>query len=1491
MTVDEFRRRFPPPTTAAVSPHRRPSHSIQRRDHAAGVPRSEQLEPEDLTQPLRVAGKQFVAGERAHVMRGVTYGTFRPRADGERFPETEVALRDMKAIAAAGFNTIRTYTAPPEDIIAAAAAHGVRTFAGVHTTDWRYLVGLSRRARQRCAEAAADTVRDTARRLRGRPEISALCVGNEIPADVVRWFGSSRVTGSVSRLVEAVREEDPDRLVTYANYPSAEYLTIPSLDFVTFNVFLEDPIALRDYLAHLHHTTHDLPLVLGEFGRHVDDHADSERRQAQLLVQQHEAALEQGVAGSFVFAWTDEWHVGESEIEDWSFGLTRRDRSPRLALETARRCNKRTVADLRSEWPRISVVVCARNEEATIGECLTHATALDYPDFEVIVIDDGSTDRTPEIARTFPDVRLVSVAHGGLGNARNVGIAVATGEIVAYLDADAYPTLLWLRYLYLAFDRHDVGGAGGPNLSPPSDPPACQRVAHAPGGPAHVLLSADRAEHVPGCNMAFWRSVLIDIGGFDPVYRSAGDDVDVCWKVLDRGWDIGFHSAAVVWHHRRGSVRTYLKQQRGYGRAEALVAARHPDRFGRLRTAKWRGRIYSPERRSHPGQRIYRGPLGTAPYQSVYHRDSLAIDWIHQVGIPLTLVVLITALPLTPEWVQMRWVAAGCLTGLAAIFGYDTVRASTSVRAKTGLRTRFSVAALHMVQPVARWWGRARHWQLAHRELPGEHEPPAIDRTSGRVMVMGANQPRGEVARSVLSTLRAAGYSVSATNGWEDHDGRVRGSLLVDGDLITSEHPPGTLQARVRTRLRRWPLAIALGLVALASVTLPRVAPLVMLWLITVDLGVGCRRLSTRVVRKVLARGRVDERPEKRKRSALANAFRLFPRALRYVKPYRGLAAAAIVLTILAAIINLAHPWPLAFVVDTVFDHRHPPGWASNLVGSGTGGLILLAAIGNVVIMAVGGVIGIGNEYVTNKIDRRMALDLRSDMLAHSHRLSMAFHDSASTGNVMFRINNQAEAVGKVVVAIPDLAQSLLTLLGMLFIAFRIDAQLAVVSIGVVPFVIWSTGRYANRIEPELRRVQEMESTNLRLVHEGLMMLRVIVAFGREGYEHEKFRAQGDESVDARVRLTVRQAVFNLTVTSVTAAGTAAVIALGAHGVVTGRISAGELLVIIAYVAAAYAPLETLTNSITVLQQQFVALEQALELLDTPVSVVDSPNGLAIERARGDISFRDVDFSYATRPDTITGVSFDVHAGEVVAIVGATGAGKTTLVNLIPRLYDPDRGTITLDGNNVRDFSLASLRAQFGLVLQEPLLFSDTIRENIAYSRPGASTEQIEQAARDANAHEFIIRLPNKYETRLGERGTKISGGERQRISVARAFLRDAPILILDEPTSSIDSRTEAAILDALERLMEGRTTILIAHRLSTIRRADRVLVMHEGRLVQNGSHAELVEQDGMYRELWNAQALQRERAGAARTAIAGVTRSSPFAPPTGRPQQLGGAT
>jgi len=606
-------------------------------------------------------------------------------------------------------------------------------------------------------------------------------------------------------------------------------------------------------------------------------------------------------------------------------------------------------------------------------------------------------------------------------------------------------------------------------------------------------------------------------------------------------------------------------------------------------------------------------------------------------------------------------------------------------------------------------------------------------------------------------------------------------------------------------------------------------------------------------------------------RGALRRAFRLFPRTLPYLRPYRWSAGFAVALMVLITVLSLAEPWPLAFLVDTVLGKRQAPGWATAISGGGTRGLIVLAVSGGLLLTLVSGAVKVMSSYVTTKIDHSMSFDLRSDLLAHVQRLSLGFHDDANTGDLMFRINDQADAVGKVVIAVPDFVQGVLTLVGMLVIAFRIDPVLALLAMLVIPLVLRSTSRYANRVEPELQRVRDMESTNLAMVHEALATFRVIIAFGRERYESDRVRAHSEKTVDARIRLTVRQAFFKLAVGSITAAGTAAVIGLGAHRVLNGQITTGELLVMAAYIAAVYQPLETLTYSITVLQEQFVSLAHAIELLEFAPDVTERDGAIALERARGEITFESVGFSYATRKETLADVSFSIAPGDAVAIVGATGAGKSTLVSMMPRLYDVERGRITIDGLDVRDVTLASLRAQFGVVLQEPLLFSDTIAENIAYGRPGATRVEIEQAARNANAHEFISRLPKGYETSLGERGTKISGGERQRIAVARAFLRDAPILILDEPTSSIDSRTEAVILDALDRLMEGRTTIMIAHRLSTIRRADKILVIDGGRLVEVGTQDELLERDGAYASLWRAQTTRRVRTEAARAAIAKV--------------------
>ena len=596
----------------------------------------------------------------------------------------------------------------------------------------------------------------------------------------------------------------------------------------------------------------------------------------------------------------------------------------------------------------------------------------------------------------------------------------------------------------------------------------------------------------------------------------------------------------------------------------------------------------------------------------------------------------------------------------------------------------------------------------------------------------------------------------------------------------------------------------------------------------------------------------LGERPPTR--GAIRRDWKLLPKALPYLRPYRGYAIASIVLTVLLALVTVAEPWPLAFVVDSVLGDKPVPGWIRAVVGDGVGALILLAVAATLLLTLLSGGLTVLNEYLTTTVDLRMSLDFRSDLFQHVQRLSLGYHDDTRTGMLMFRLNTQAGAIGNIVVGLPVLAQGALTIALMAFISFRIEPVLALLALGVTPFIFYSTTFYADRIEPRLYRVRGMEAMNMAIVHEAMQMLRVVLAFGHENREYGRFRKQSEKAVDARVDLTVRQTAFQLGVQLITAGGTAAVLGVGAYQAFKGRISAGELIVVLTYIAQVYQPLEQLTTTLTAYQQYFISFRHSYDLLNEAPGVTEKPDAREIGRAGGEFELDGVTFGYAEGRDVLKEISFRAPAGRAIAIVGPTGAGKSTLASLLPRFYDPRAGRVLIDGIDVRDLTLESVRSQYSIVLQEPLLFSTTIYDNILYGKPDANPEEVEAAAKAANAHDFITALPDGYRTTLGERGAKISGGERQRIAVARAFLRDAPILILDEPTSSIDSRTESVILDALDRLMEGRTTIVIAHRLSTIRGVDEILVMDEGQIVQRGPHEELVREPGLYETLWKAQ-------------------------------------
>jgi ATP-binding cassette subfamily B protein/subfamily B ATP-binding cassette protein MsbA len=562
-------------------------------------------------------------------------------------------------------------------------------------------------------------------------------------------------------------------------------------------------------------------------------------------------------------------------------------------------------------------------------------------------------------------------------------------------------------------------------------------------------------------------------------------------------------------------------------------------------------------------------------------------------------------------------------------------------------------------------------------------------------------------------------------------------------------------------------------------------------------------------------------------------------------------------------LVSLLTPWPLKFIVDNVLGDQPLPGPIAALMQfrpDNRPAVIAVIACAGFLVVLMQNAVTVLSSYVNTRLDQSMTLDFRSDLFQHVTHLSLASHDRRRSGMLIYAINSMADGVPRAVMAVPPLAQNALTLLGMFAVSLWIDWRLALLSSTVVPFLYYSVGYYVRRIQPRLLAVKELEAESLSIVHEAISMMRVIAAFGREAHEYRRFRAQGERAIDARVRLTVRQTAFGLAVNLTTAAGTALVLGVGANHVLQGRITAGQLLVVLAYLATVYRPLEAISTTVGGLQDVLINLRMAFGVMDMPVEVKDGPGVVPAGRARGAVEYRGVGFSYTGRVDTLKDITFRARPGQVVAVVGTTGAGKTTLVSLLPRFYDLTHGRILLDGADVRRLTLRSLREQISVVLQEPLLFSGTVADNIRYGRLGATMDEIVAAARAANADDFIRRLPQGYYTELGERGAQLSGGERQRISVARAFIKDAPVLILDEPTSAIDSKTEAVILDALDRLIDGRTTFLIAHRLSTIRRADHILVLDGGRLVEQGTHEELLALDGHYKHLHDLQARPSRR-------------------------------
>jgi O-antigen biosynthesis protein len=783
------------------------------------------------TDRVRVEGKLFARGGRRLRVRGVTYGPFAPDARGEPFPAPGQVRADFAGMRDAGINAVRTYHVPPEWFLSLADEEGLAVLIDV---PWaKHLCFLDSAAAR---GEAREAVRRAAERGRGHPCVLGYSVGNEVPPSVVRWHGARRVERFLAGLADVARQADPEGLVTYANFPPTEYLDLAFVDFATFNVYLHDRETFRRYLFRLQNLVGDKPLLLGELG--MDTLRNGEAGQAEFLAGHLREAALMGLAGAFVFAWTDDWHTGGHPIEDWAFGITHADRSPKASYHALREVFAATPAELLPEAPRVSVVVCTYNGGATLEQCLHSLRALDYPDYEVIVVDDGSTDDTRAILERFPltlpsppggegrvrGFRVIHQPNRGLSVARNVGLRAARGAVVAYTDSDCFADPDWLTHLVYQLQRSGAAAVGGPNLTP-EDGWLAACVGAAPGQPTHVLESDQEAEHIPGCNMAFRREALEAINGFDPQYRKAGDDVDVCWRLQQAGHWITFAPGAFVWHHRRQTPRAYLRQQAGYGEAEALLQFKHPDRFNGRGNGKWRGVLYGA---SLQGLRLgepilYRGVFGAGLFQCLYQPTPS-----HWAMLPATLewhlaagLAGLVGLSWWPAWVVL-----GAMLGLSlAVAALQAAQAALAPRHE-GLLARLLIAGLCYAQPLVRSWRRYRTRLFSYSPPLPAPDPP--DGRRARLPLSGnlttaywseEGYERTELLGVFIAQLLERRWGTTVDSGWSDWDVEVHGQPWTFIRVYTGQedHGGGKRLIRVRYRMRPTAFGKAVGLLGAAA--------------------------------------------------------------------------------------------------------------------------------------------------------------------------------------------------------------------------------------------------------------------------------------------------------------------------------------------------------------------------------------------------------------------------------------------------------------------------------------------------------------------------------------------------------------------------------------------------------------------------------------------------------------------------------------------------
>jgi len=571
----------------------------------------------------------------------------------------------------------------------------------------------------------------------------------------------------------------------------------------------------------------------------------------------------------------------------------------------------------------------------------------------------------------------------------------------------------------------------------------------------------------------------------------------------------------------------------------------------------------------------------------------------------------------------------------------------------------------------------------------------------------------------------------------------------------------------------------------------------------------------------------------------------IYRRVLRYYRPFLGQTILGLVLSLLGVGLNLLKPWPFKLIVD---DYLRP-GPAAR---SDWRTWIPLLCLSLIVIQLFWGMINWISNYLFVKIGLQALLKLRTDLYSCLQSLSLKFHDARRSSDSSFRVAYDSQSVQTIYnKGFTNIFASVITLVGTFLIMLQLDWQLTLVSLAIVPLVVATIYLFAQRIRRESTSIQERESAVLTQAQEGLSSIRMVHAFGREEFEVRQFQQQARQSLQANLRLTLTNVNSALVISTLMVIGTAAMYYIGSLHVLGGRLTLGSLLVFSAYLLMLYQPLESLTYTAWAMEGATAGAKRCFEVLDREDDVRDSPNAVSISSAKGAIAFQSVDFGYSGDRQVLRDINLRIDPNQIVGLVGGTGTGKSTLMSLVPRFYDPSTGFVMVDDRDVREITKRSLRAQIAIVLQDTLLFSTTVRENIAYGRPDATEEEIIEAARRAQADEFIRQMPDGYGSAVGERGGHLSVGQRQRIGIARAFLKNAPILLLDEPTSALDPATEAAIMETIQELMRGRTTLIATHRLATIHGLDQIIVLEHGRVVEKGRGPELIERGGIYAKLY----------------------------------------